>query len=153
VAQLIETVHCADDARAVITSLLETGLEPEGLDGSVREGHGVGAVEVPRGTLYHEYAVDRHGMITDANLIIPTGQNLANLESDMWALAPEVIPKGQAAAQKAMEMLVRAYDPCISCSTHVIYLDRSEKRRVRPSSVTASAGPTGRAPGRREGEA
>lgn len=124
VAQLIETVHCIDDARTIIDTLLATGLAPEPPVVEVREGHGVGAVEVPRGTLYHEYGVDRHGLITDANLIIPTGQNLANLESDMWALAPSVIPQGADAAQMAMEMLVRAYDPCISCSTHVIVLPR-----------------------------
>lgn len=123
VAQLVETVHCVEDACAVIDTLLTNGLTPEPPVVQVREGHGVGAVEVPRGTLYHEYSVDRDGRITDANLIIPTGQNLANLESDMWALAPEVLPKGADAARLAMEMLVRAYDPCISCSTHVIVLE------------------------------
>jgi sulfhydrogenase subunit alpha len=138
VAQLIETVHCVDDARAIIDTLLATGLTPEQPSVEVREGHGVGAIEVPRGTLYHEYGVDRQGLITDANLIIPTGQNLANLESDMWALAPSVIPKGEAAAQLAMEMLVRAYDPCISCSTHVIYLDGDDNtpRAARHQEVT-----------------
>ena len=123
VAQLVETVHCVEDARSIIDTLLAGGLAPEPLAVEVREGHGVGAVEVPRGTLYHEYSVDRKGRIVDANLIIPTGQNLANLESDMWALAPEAIQKGADAARLAMEMLVRAYDPCISCSTHVIILD------------------------------
>jgi coenzyme F420-reducing hydrogenase alpha subunit len=129
VAQLIETVHCVEDASAIITTLLDARLESEAIQVEVREGRGVGAVEVPRGTLYHEYAVARRGLITDANLIIPTGQNMANLESDMWALAPQVLPKGQKAAQKAMEMLVRAYDPCISCSTHVIYLDGTDDTR------------------------
>ena len=123
VAQLVETVHCVEDARSIIDTLLAGGLTPEPPAVEVREGHGVGAVEVPRGTLYHEYSVDRKGRIVDANLIIPTGQNLANLESDMWALAPEAIQKGADAARLAMEMLVRAYDPCISCSTHVIILD------------------------------
>ncbi len=138
VAQLIETVHCVDDARAIIDTLVETDLILERPSVEAHEGHGVGAVEVPRGTLYHEYGVDRQGLITDANLIIPTGQNLANLESDMWALAPSVIPKGADAAQLAMEMLVRAYDPCISCSTHVIYLDGDDStpRAVRQQEVT-----------------
>jgi coenzyme F420-reducing hydrogenase alpha subunit len=133
VAQLIETVHCVEDAKAIITQLLDVGLRPDPPAAEAREGHGVGAVEVPRGTLYHEYGVDRDGKITDANLIIPTGQNLANLEQDMWALAPQVLPQGREKAQKAMEMLVRAYDPCISCSTHVIYLDDD---RARPATVT-----------------
>jgi len=138
VAQLIETVHCVDDARAIIGTLLDNELIIERPSVEAHEGHGVGAVEVPRGTLYHEYGVDRQGHITDANLIIPTGQNLANLESDMWALAPSVIPKGADAAQLAMEMLVRAYDPCISCSTHVIYLDGDNRvpRAARQQEAT-----------------
>ena len=127
VAQLVETAHCVEDAKTIIDRLLETGLDTSRPQVTVREGHGAGAVEVPRGTLYHEYGVDKEGRITDANLIIPTGQNLANLEADMWALAPQVIPRGKAEAQKALEMLVRAYDPCISCSTHVIYLDGPEE--------------------------
>ena len=109
----------------------------------------MGAAEVPRGTLYHEYSVDRKGRIADANLIIPTGQNLANLESDMWALAPEVIPKGADAARVAMEMLVRAYDPCISCSTHVIILGdggpayQSETSSAEPGSHAEKGVPAG----------
>lgn len=132
VAQLVETVLCVDDSKAIIDRLLEVGLEERRVEVEVREGRGVGAVEVPRGTLYHEYGIDRQGRITDANLIIPTGQNLANLEQDMRALAPQVIPRGKAEAQKALEMLVRAYDPCISCSTHVIYLDPQEEAAPWP---------------------
>ena len=127
VAQVVETVHCVEEAASLITALLEAGPQPETPAVTVREGHGVGAVEVPRGTLYHEYGIDKQGRITEANLIIPTGQNLANLERDMWALAPHVVPEGTAKAQKAMEMLVRAYDPCISCSTHVIDLNEAGK--------------------------
>ncbi|MBU2602381.1 MAG: Ni/Fe hydrogenase subunit alpha [Actinobacteria bacterium] len=123
VAQLIETVHCVEDSVMIIDRLLDEGLKAEPPEVEIRAGRGAGAVEVPRGTLYHEYAVDDAGLIVEANLIIPTGQNLANLEQDMWALAPQVLPQGKEKAQKAMEMLVRAYDPCISCSTHVIYLD------------------------------
>ncbi len=123
VAQLIETVHCVEDSIMIIDRLLDEGLKPEPPMVEIRAGRGAGAVEVPRGTLYHEYAVDDAGLIVEANLIIPTGQNLANLERDMWALAAQVLPQGKVKAQKAMEMLVRAYDPCISCSTHVIYLN------------------------------
>lgn len=119
-AQVVETVHCAEESRQLLKALLDNGLEPDEPQVEAREGHGVGAVEVPRGTLYHEYGVGRDGRLTEANLIIPTGQNLANLEDDMWHLAPEVLPQGKAKAELVMEMLVRAYDPCISCSTHVI---------------------------------
>jgi coenzyme F420-reducing hydrogenase alpha subunit len=116
-----------DDAGTIVDQLLHNGFDRTRPRVEPREGRGVGAVEVPRGTLYHEYGVDRQGLITEANLVIPTGQNLANLEQDMRWLAPQVIPRGKAQAQKALEMLVRAYDPCISCSTHVIYLDGAEE--------------------------
>ena len=50
-------------------------------------GEGVGACEVPRGTLFHNYVI-QDGWISGANCIIPTGQNLANIEDDMRALVP-----------------------------------------------------------------
>ena len=86
-----------------------------------KEGVGVGAVEVPRGILYHCYDFDKEGRIVKSDCVIPTSQNLANIEGDMRALVPEILHKSDAEIQLRLEMLVRAYDPCISCSTH--YLD------------------------------
>ena len=62
------------------------------------------------------------GIITDANLIIPTGQNLANVEADMRALVPQLLDQGLSKEEMTLklEMLVRAYDPCISCATHFL---------------------------------
>ncbi|MCK4718539.1 MAG: Ni/Fe hydrogenase subunit alpha, partial [Thermoplasmata archaeon] len=56
-----------------------------------------------------------------ANCIIPTNQNHANIQKDMEALAPTILDKTEKEIELTLEMLVRAYDPCISCSTH--YLD------------------------------
>ena len=64
--------------------------------------------------------VDDDGRIAGANCIIPTGQNLANIEADMRALVPRILDKAQDQIRLALEMLVRAYDPCISCSTHML---------------------------------
>ena len=65
--------------------------------------------------------VDDKGKIIDANCIIPTGQNLANIEEDMHKLVPELLTdKNEAEITLMLEMLVRAYDPCISCSTHFL---------------------------------
>jgi coenzyme F420-reducing hydrogenase alpha subunit len=80
----------------------------------------VGASEVPRGTLFHEYVLDDEGTITSANLIIPTGQNYNNIENDLHALVPQILDRGQDEIRLTMEMLVRAYDPCISCSVHLL---------------------------------
>ena len=64
--------------------------------------------------------VDGKGKITDANLIIPTGQNLNNIECDMHALVPQILDKSEDEIRLTLEMLVRAYDPCISCATHLL---------------------------------
>jgi coenzyme F420-reducing hydrogenase alpha subunit len=80
---------------------------------------------VPRGALFHEYALDAQGRVVDANLVIPTGQNLANIEGDMRAMVPRLLAQGLATDEITMrlEMLVRAYDPCISCATHFLDLE------------------------------
>jgi coenzyme F420-reducing hydrogenase alpha subunit len=75
---------------------------------------------VPRGTLYHEYTLDDNGIITGANFVIPTNMNHNNIERDLKALVPTVVDKTKEEITLALEMLVRAYDPCISCSTHLL---------------------------------
>lgn len=85
-----------------------------------RAGTGVGCTEVPRGILFHEYTYDDEGRCLAANCIIPTGQNFANINKDMEALVPWMAAKGAGEddIRLALQMLVRAYDPCISCSVH-----------------------------------
>ncbi len=124
-AQLVEVVHCSETALELIEQLLQDELRPEPLVPPARFGSGVGAAEVPRGLLFHEYNVDQQGRIDSANLIIPTGQNLANIEEDMRALVPRMLEAGLDTQQmtQRLEMLVRAYDPCISCATHFLDIE------------------------------
>jgi coenzyme F420-reducing hydrogenase alpha subunit len=120
VAQVVEIVHCVEDAIELIDKLLHKGLRHEAPALPTRSsGEGVGACDVPRGTLFHNYVIE-DGRVVHANCIIPTGQNLANIEADMRQLVPEIIEKTQGEITLALEMLVRAYDPCISCSTHML---------------------------------
>ncbi len=124
VAQLVEIVHSVEDSIGIIDELLEKGLEPQKdfhrPDIKVKAGTGVGAVEVPRGILFHEYTYDENGVCTKANCIIPTNQNHANIQKDMEALVPQILDKPEKEIELTLEMLVRAYDPCISCSTHYV---------------------------------
>ncbi len=120
VAQVVETVHCVEDGIQVIDQLLAKGLKEEDRSVEVKAGTGVGAADVPRGILFHEYTYDENGVITDANCIIPTGQNYANLELDMRAIVPQIIDRSKEEISHTLEMLVRAYDPCISCSVHLL---------------------------------
>lgn len=119
-AQVVEIAHCVEEAVTLIDALLARELAWEEPAVPARlSGEGVGACEVPRGTLFHHYVIE-DGLITDANCVIPTGQNLANIELDMRALVPTILDRTQAQITQALEMLVRAYDPCISCSTHLL---------------------------------
>ncbi|TAN40951.1 MAG: Ni/Fe hydrogenase subunit alpha [Nitrospirae bacterium] len=128
-AQLIESVHCLEECIRIITGLKNSGVNYNeeivvGLNEQgripVKAGNGAGAVEVPRGILFHNYEIDDKGVIQNANCIIPTNQNLNNIEYDMKKLVPEMLDKTEAEITLGLEMLVRAYDPCISCSTHFL---------------------------------
>jgi coenzyme F420-reducing hydrogenase alpha subunit len=121
VAQVVEAVQVAEHGIQLIDELLTTGLKDEKVRVQPRAGNGAGAVEAPRGILFHRYEFDDKGRCLSANLCIPTGQNHANIQKDFEALAPQIIDRPQEEIKLLLEMLVRAYDPCISCSTH--YLD------------------------------
>jgi sulfhydrogenase subunit alpha len=125
VAQVVEIAHCVEDAIDLIDRLLEKGIvREEPAPVTLARTEGVGACEVPRGILFHHYWIDEDGLLTGANCIIPTNQNVASIEADMWALVPQIKGKPEAAIQLDLEMLVRAYDPCISCSVHVLQVER-----------------------------
>ncbi len=128
IGQVVECVHSIHDSLKIL-DILDANLSsaPFSKDGKgglppiePREGNGVGVVEAPRGSLYHEYGIDDKGIIKSANCIIPTAQNLLNIEKDIEAIVPSILefPKGD--IERRLEMLVRAYDPCISCSTHFL---------------------------------
>jgi len=122
IAQFVEIVHCVDDSVKLIDELLEAGLDESQamVKINVKAGRGVGAVEAPRGLLIHDYTYDAKGRVTKANLIIPTNMNYANIEKDLEAFVPQIIEKSEDEIRLGCEMLIRAYDPCISCSTHFL---------------------------------
>jgi coenzyme F420-reducing hydrogenase alpha subunit len=121
-AQIAECAHCVEDAVAIIDRLATAGINASDESAGVQPklGAGVGAVEAPRGILFHEYHYDEAGMCTWANQVIPTAQNLANLDADMRMAAAQVADRDEDFIQARLETLVRAYDPCISCSVHVV---------------------------------
>ena len=122
IAQFIEIIHSVDDSLRLIDELLETGLDESKamVKINVKAGRGVGAVEAPRGLLIHDYTYDARGRVTKANLIIPTNMNYANIEKDLETFVPQIIEKSEGEIKLGCEMLIRAYDPCISCSTHFL---------------------------------
>ena len=121
VVQLVETVHAVEHSLELVDALLATGVTPETPHITAKAGWGAGAVEAPRGILFHSYAFDDNGICTGGNMTIPTNQNHANMQLDLEKLVPTIITRPQEEVRQLAEMLIRAYDPCISCSTH--YLD------------------------------
>jgi len=122
-ARLVEVVHCVEEAIHLIDETLINGLSDETPAFDIKEGRGCAAVEAPRGTLFHCYEYDESGCIIKADCIIPTGQNLGNIEADLRALVPQLLELPREEMTLRLEALVRAYDPCISCSTHLLKID------------------------------
>jgi len=120
VVQVVEAVHAVEESISLIDQLVARGVEEEPNAVKVRAGRGVGAVEAPRGLLIHDYTYDKNGCVTKANCIIPTNQNHNNIQKDMEALVPRILKQPEDKIRLTLEMLVRAYDPCVSCSTHLL---------------------------------
>jgi len=121
VAQVIEVVHCAYNSVRMLDEVLGGGLKAEDISYEVRAGRGIASCEVPRGILFHDYTFDENGRCIDGNAVIPTSQNINNVEQDMKAFVPQMLPRmSQEELTLHMEMLLRAYDPCISCSVHML---------------------------------
>ncbi|MCB1154207.1 Ni/Fe hydrogenase subunit alpha, partial [bacterium] len=121
VAQVVEIVHCAYESIALIDKVLDTGLRDEDFTVTPKAGQGAGATEVPRGLLFHDYTFGDDGRCVAANAVIPTSQNINNIERDMKHFVPLMLPTmSQEDLTLHMEMLLRAYDPCISCSVHML---------------------------------
>jgi len=128
-AQTVEMVHAYLDSVRLIDEIVAMGIPENHVytpPQVTKGGQGVGAVEVPRGILYHDYVYDDTGHVIKANCIIPTGQNLANIDEDIQAFVPSLLEKTDDEIVHNIEMLIRAYDPCISCSVHYVDLSKDE---------------------------
>ena len=85
-----------------------------------RAARGIGCIEAPRGTLIHDYETDADGMVTNVNLIVGTTHNNAPINMSVKRAAMDLIKDGKydQGILNQIEMSIRAYDPCLSCSTH-----------------------------------
>lgn len=121
-AQAVEVVdalgRCAELCRRLAANEFEGTSKV--VDFEVRAGRGVGFTEAPRGVLFHDLTFDDQGRVEKATILTPTALNVASLEADMLTLAEKLVEMGAEEAEIKMEIekLVRAYDPCMSCSVH-----------------------------------
>jgi NAD-reducing hydrogenase large subunit len=110
--ELIE--RCLDDP-----DLLSDHLRA---DAGINNLRGVGVSEAPRGTLFHDYTVDRNGILKRVNLVIATGQNNLAMNQTVTQIAKHYI-RGQTVPESMLNRVeagIRCFDPCLSCSTHAI---------------------------------
>jgi NAD-reducing hydrogenase large subunit len=120
-ARLIEILYCIERMEHLLN-------HPDILDKHVRAIarpnalEGAAAAEAPRGTLFHHYKIDEQGLIRWANLIIATGQNNLAMNRSVLQVAKHFVhgEKLTTGALNRVEAVIRAYDPCLSCSTHAL---------------------------------
>jgi sulfhydrogenase subunit alpha len=116
-AQAIEMLFCIDKAVNIISSIELKEEKP--IEISKKDGIGIGVIEAPRGTLYYELNIS-DGYVKDGLIIIPTAQNLVKMEQDIAAIVERNINLDRHEIEHEIEKLIRAYDPCFSCSTHFL---------------------------------
>jgi len=114
-AQAIEIVHGISECLELLEGL--PMKKPE-IQIKVREGEGFAATEAPRGLLCHHYVLNRRGVVEKANIITPTAHNFLSIEENLKRLVQQYISDKKEEIILKCEMLVRAYDPCFSCSVH-----------------------------------
>ncbi len=119
-ARLVELVQAAEAAASLAAEKDLTGTHIRGKLGA--PGAGVGVVEAARGTLFHRYALDEQGLVTEVDLIVATTHNAAGIGLSVKRMAEEVVRKGDLdeALLNRIEMAFRAYDPCLACATHFL---------------------------------
>jgi NAD-reducing hydrogenase large subunit len=120
-ARLIETLFAIEriqvlcgDVDILSTDILNTRKD--------YRGHGVGVIEAPRGTLIHDYTADENGKLTKVNLIVSTGHNNWAMSNAVDSVAKTYVkgPDVHEGMLNRVEAAIRAYDPCLSCSTHAV---------------------------------
>ncbi|MEN8137059.1 MAG: Ni/Fe hydrogenase subunit alpha [Bacteroidota bacterium] len=120
-ARLIEILHSAEVIRDLLKDpdLQNMDLIKKG----AKKFEGVGAIEAPRGTLFHHYKIDKNDQITMANLIVSTTHNNTAMNLSVENVAKSYLNGQEKISEgmlNAVETAIRAYDPCLSCATHAM---------------------------------
>ncbi len=122
-ARLIEILACLEYIERYMDDP-ELSSDYLRADAGINSLRGVGVSEAPRGTLFHDYTVDRDGLLQKVNLIVATGQNNLAMNQTVAQIARHYIKGGNGQIPEPMlnrvEHGIRCYDPCLSCATHAV---------------------------------
>jgi F420-non-reducing hydrogenase large subunit len=121
-ARYIEFLASCERAVELLSDTSITSDEVRSPVDEVVHTRGVGIIEAPRGTLIHDYTVNEEGFMEKCNLIVATCQNNWAMDQGVFDVARKVVSNGtiSESGKNQIEMVIRAYDPCISCATHAI---------------------------------
>lgn len=122
IVRSVEILYAFEEALRVVENYARP--EAPAIEAAPAGSTGCGCTEAPRGILYHRYAVDAEGTITEAKIVPPTSQNQKTIEQDLWRFVPAYIGLSDDELQWHCEQAIRNYDPCISCATHFLKIDR-----------------------------
>ncbi len=121
-AQALELINDLECALEGVEQLLRKGVQDDRpMPVHPRAGTGTAITEAPRGLLIHSYTYDDDGRITAADVITPTALNAASLEVHLRRVVEQCAEPDEAVISKRLQMIARAYDPCISCSVHLVH--------------------------------
>ncbi|AHE68017.1 Ni/Fe hydrogenase subunit alpha [Legionella oakridgensis] len=121
VARAVEIYYCIQEAQRILQHYAYPTSSRLAIQR--REGVGYGCTEAPRGLLWHSYQLDENGFVKTARIVPPTSQNQARIEEDLrLSLQQFGLSKEDDVLRAYSEMIIRNYDPCISCSTHFLTL-------------------------------
>lgn len=124
-AQAIELMFDVEYALGIVKRLLAGGLNDERpVSVRPRAGTGTAVTEAPRGLLFHKYTYDKQGRITAADVITPTAINAASIEERFRCAVEQSPDRDEPELKRKLEMIARAYDPCVSCSVHFLQVRR-----------------------------
>jgi len=120
-ARLIELLHAAEMMKKLLNDpdIMGDELVTKG----TKQKEGVGVIEAPRGTLFHHYSVNDNDQIDMANLIVSTTNNNQPMNNAVRCVADTVMTGHKEITEpmmNAVEVAIRAYDPCLSCATHAL---------------------------------
>jgi len=115
---LAQSIEVYDLVQHCINVLELNRFRDEDCEIKIRAGEGGAMTEAPRGMLYHWYRMDSKGVVTAANIITPTSHNFLNIEESLKQMVKENLGKTRDEIRLMAEELVRACDPCFSCSVH-----------------------------------
>ncbi|MEA2071851.1 MAG: Ni/Fe hydrogenase subunit alpha [Asgard group archaeon] len=122
-ARIIELMHCVDNAIEILDKYIENPPKKSPKTFEIEAGTGATATEAPRGLLNHAYTVDQNGVIQKMDVITPTAHNTNKIEDDVNKMGSILAEKSNEDAELLLNMLIRSYDPCISCSAHAVKID------------------------------